>query len=289
MHRLLQFELDAGFFDLFGEAFVKSFYAYNKGWDLYVADLGLTEEQREILSRYGTVKPYQIDKSRRWISLTARVHSLCDIVKPGTIVLRSDVDGLFFESVEPIVQMMLKDDFDAIGLLLMRSLVGRARDVKRAAKLLDVPVDSPVIQDKSLAGCYLYLQGTPKVVQAFDWLRENWDEFYTYVKEEEPAIACALYKYGVKYTALKWDIFRPTSLSPGVHGYLIPSDRPFAMDHNGDYVGGIHYALGKYYMLKSSAWSNSDMFRAWQHVVLDPVKRMPWPDPEEVRCKCPIS
>ncbi|HSN72868.1 MAG TPA: hypothetical protein VLT59_15230, partial [Steroidobacteraceae bacterium] len=163
MRRLLQFESDAKFFDIFGEAFVKSFYAHNPGWDLYVADLGLTEGQRKQLQLYGTVKEYPVDPCRRWTNLTARIYSLYDIIRPNTIVMRADVDGIVCRSYEPLVQEFIDGNYGAFGMQLPYPLARRARHVVKAAELLDVPIDSPPIQDNAISAAFMILTGVPKV------------------------------------------------------------------------------------------------------------------------------
>lgn len=282
MKRILQFEANARFFDLFGAAFVKSFYAHNKGWDLYVSDLGLTAEQCELLSRYGTVKKYPVDPCRRWINLTARVYTLADIVRPDTIVHRLDLDGVVTRSHEPVIKEFTDGGYGVMGMELPYSITERTRNITKVSQLLEEPIESTAIQQHSLSASLLTFRGTPEVMRSFEWLRENWDEFFIYCKEEEPAISCALYKFGVSCKRIGWEYYNPTCMVPDISAYAVPGDAPYSV-HSAGPAYGIHFAVGKYYLLNSSVWLNNDTFRAWCDALLAPYANLPWPDPEKVR------
>ncbi|HSN70895.1 MAG TPA: hypothetical protein VLT59_05270, partial [Steroidobacteraceae bacterium] len=107
-------------------------------------------------------------------------------------------------------------------------------------------------------------------------------QYFVYIKEEEPAIASVFYKYGVKYKCIGWEYYHPTGMAPDALNYSIPADRPYSSWNNGP-AYGIHFAVGKFYLLNSAVWSQNDMFRAWQSVLIEPYRNLPWPKPEDVR------
>jgi hypothetical protein len=279
MKRILQVELNDKYFDLYGAAFFKSFYTYNKGWDLYVSDLGLRDDQREILSRYGTVEKYEATKVRRWIQIPARLATFAKIVRNGDLVLHSDVDLVVLDSYEDLVQELLDGKYSCLGSAWPAPVSVFMRNQQKAADMLGVrPISTLFSADRIHLG-WLLMHGTPEVAAALEWLHENWEEFSIYAGEEETALTCIFRRYGLR---VKHDPFIDcTAFNFPNSGSLMPSWSPCA------WFGAhpsrlVHFATTKYYMDQTSSGNSHECAMAWKDVLMGPYADMPWPAPEEV-------
>lgn len=278
--RILQCEIDSRFYQLYGESFIKSFYTHNKGWDLYVSDIGLSDAERTQLQKYGTVKSYPVNVGHRWNNLTARMYTLQELARDGNIVLRIDVDGVINASYDDLFKEFVESGCDVFGSKLVHSLARRSRSPQLAAEMLGVGLDHHCLHENTLSACFMLLRGTPVVEQALSWIRDNWERYYAIAKEEEPGLAAVLFKLGAKYRYIDWTYFWSVKMSPDEFQYVIPSLTP--VNSLGRRIHGVHFSFGKYYMLSSVAANGNEGWRAWNDVVLGHYRSLPWPSAEDV-------
>ena len=282
VRRIVQCEFNSYFFQLFGEHFLKSFYEHNKGWDLFVVDLGLETADRELLERYGTVKKYPVDPCSRWPNLTGRILSLHELLSnPDTLVLRFDTDGAFIRTYEDLVQDFLASGVDMAAAELPHSIADRARNLDECADILGVSIDDPCLYKLSTTACCMLLRSTPKLAKSFEWLSKHYEKLLFAAKEEEPAIGAVLYRDGITRQCWPWSHFWSIGMSEDKFTYMLPSLYP--VNSEGARIRGIHYAFTKYFMLNSAALQSHMEWCGWKYLFDQKYNDMPWPDPDVVR------
>ena len=279
MRRILQVEMDAQYFDRFAESFLKSFYAYNRGWNLYVVDLGLRSEQRDLLSRYGVVESYRADSYRRWIQMSARLDALAKIVKDGDLVLHSDVDLVVLDNYEDVVNELFENAFSCHGASWGRPVSEFLRYQRGVAEMLGVDEDSQIFSTHRLHFGWLLMRGTPAVHSALCWLHENWEQFSAYAGEEETAMTCLFRARGLRIGCNQF--VDCTCFSHPKPSSLLPAHSPPARCKPAP-SRLVHFATCKYFMEQSTARNHHENWMAWKDVLLKPYASLPWPLPEEV-------
>ena len=281
MRRILQVELDENYFDQFGEAFFKSFYYYNKRWDLHITDLGLSSAQRKLLSRYGEIHSRPRDCYRRYGQLSARVATWAEIVKDDDLILHMDVDGVVLDSFEAEVQEFVKDEYDISGCTWNLPLRDAARYSKGANEMLGV-TDDDIFTDRSrIHAGWLLLRGNSQMHDALCWLRDNWEQYSIYTTEEESALSSIVYHRKLK---LKGNmIVDCPKLNPesGCTAAILPSLQPPNRIDNGR-SRFIHFAICKYFMTNAAGGETRECYLAWCDNLLQPYKELPWPEPGDV-------
>lgn len=281
MRRIMQCEFDSHFFQLFGEFFIKSFYEHNKGWELYVVDLGLAPAEREILQQYGTVKQYQVDPCSRWLGISSRIVALCELVRDDNLILRLDTDSVILASYDSLVDSILDDGFEFAGPELPHAAVHRARNLERMAELLGVPTTHDCLHTKALANCLSIMRGTDAMTSFFEWLLENYEQLRFAGKEEETIMSAAMYKRGIRCKPLPWEYFWSTAASPKQYTYGIPSMNP--VTSAGKRVSAVHFAFSKWYMLNSASVGGHESWRGWRDVFSNYFDKLAWPSPADAR------
>jgi hypothetical protein len=282
MQRWLQIELDSKFFDTFGEAFLKSFYKHNKGWDLYVSDLGLTDDQRAQLSKYGVVKSYPVDPCRRWIHLTARIQTLADIVKPDTLVLRMDTDGIVLDGYADVVKSHLDGNYEVTAMELPHTARQRSRCIAKVARMLGREAHDAIFDTRAISLSFMLLSWTPRIAQLLAWLRDNWREYHAYSKDEEAGVSAAMHVMGAKINLVSWDNFCPVNTMREDPGYALPCKWPLRPGKTG-LLRGVHFPVEKLSLINSVFWRRNEGFKAWRDVLIRPHAKAAWPDPGAVR------
>lgn len=280
MRRIVQCEFDSYFFKLFGQYFLKSFYEHNKGWELYVVDLGLDEDDREILSRYGAVEEFPIDPGSRWPNLTGRILSLAKLVRDDNLIMRFDTDSIIMASYDDIIEQFLIDRLEIAAPLLPHSLAQRARNLPRAAELLGVSTDHPCLHERAMTACFSLIKGTPRIAKSFEWLSEHYEQLIFAAKEEEPIISAVMYRDGIRTKALPWSVFWSNGMDASHFTYLVPS--MFPINTAGERVRGVHFAFSKYFMLNSAAVGGHEGWCGWRDLVSRKYDNMPWPNPKVI-------
>jgi hypothetical protein len=274
-------EIDSNYYEKFGPSFFKSFYHHNKRWDLFVADIGLTEEQRQILSQYGEVRSYPRDKHSRWAQFSSRIASWFDVVKDDDLVFHLDVDAVVLDSFEAEVEEFLRGGYDIAGCNWKLKLTSFARNIDGIGKVLGLPPESTLLQE----GCrihagWLLMRGSVEMCAALRWFRDHWHEYSPYATEEETALSSLVYARGLKFKA--FDLVDCPSVFHRVdNSYMVPSTQPV-----GRYADGssrfTHFAQCKYFLFQTSAGDSREHFMAWTDVLLRPYAELPWPAPEDV-------
>jgi len=273
MRRILQVEIDENYFDRFGSSFFKSFFRYNTKWQLFVVDLGLREDQRELLEQYGEVKAYPRDRYRRWSQLSARVSAWYDVLNNCDAVLHLDVDAIVTGTFEPEFNSFIAGNYDIGGQDGLLTLPKSIRHRRGAEQMLGLEANSPVFSDNSqLHAGWLVLRNTEHMLAALEWLRDNWEEYQVHTTEEETGLAGLVYARGLKLQSI--NVVDCPVLCMGNKGYRVPCLTPPSKF--------IHFAYSKYYIDHSSAGTMREGYMAWRHVLFEPYNALPWPDPELV-------
>ncbi len=281
MRRILQCEINEEFFNRYGEMFFKSFYAHNSGWELHIADIGLSPEQRKLLQRYGTVKQYDnLVAATRWPHMMARLEALKDTVRDGNIVLRLDVDSLIMRSYDELVEQLLSSRAVIVAPRLTHPAAARTRSLQAAADILGIGTDHPALHAHALAMCLMLLQGTPELVDAIEWASDRLPMLMGPIKEEEPAFSAALFARHVPFDSLSWNYFWSAPCFTTEAQQLIPSTE--AVTKYGTKLHAVHFSYSKYYLLNVAAGTNFENWRAWEDAFAARYAKQPWPDPSVV-------
>jgi hypothetical protein len=282
MRRILQIESDSLFLHTIGAASLKTFFQHNKGWELFVADIGLTPEDRKILERYGEVKQFKPDIGRRWLHQTARMRALVHTVRDNNLVLRVDTDSIFFRNYDKLIDEFAASDDDMFTLPLPFNLHHRFRNLKKVQQFFGYDLDDTAWLDQPVSTtCFMIVKGTPKMEEAFQFIADNEYELKRLFKDEEPAMNAAYHYLGVKLSVNDWIYFWTPSMYPSSSwGYSIPSPRPAVRDGRLPYAA--HFAYNKYHMTQFCIQSY-DVWNAWKHRVINPAMALPWPDQEVTR------
>jgi len=282
MRRIVHVEIDSTYFERFGLAFFKSFYHHNKGWDLFVADLGLTPEQRVLLEPYGEVRSYKRDDSSRWAQLSARIASWVDVVKDDNIVLHMDVDAVVLDNYDAEVEDFVRGGYDLAGCDWDLKLTYSARNVEGVKKALGLAPDSNVMTEgRRIHAGWLLMRGSVDMHAALQWFKGHWRDYSPHTTEEETGLSSLVFARGLKFQALKIVDCPAMSHIPD-YAYMIPSAEPVSR-----YFAGrsrfIHFAQCKFFFFYTSAGDSREHFMAWEDALLRPYAELPWPDPESVR------
>lgn len=277
MIRVLQVEIDERYFDRYGAAFFKSFYRYNKGWKLFVVDLGLREEQRDILSRYGDVVSYPRDPYRRWGQLSSRINAWCDIFDRYDVMLHLDVDAVILDSFEEEYDALIEGEYDLAGQDGRHSSMAISSRYRRGAEqMLGLQPDDPLFDEHAqIHAGWLLMRNTAAMRDTLIWFRDNWDQYSIYTTEEETGLGALVYSRGLKLCRVT-----PTDspeLRPSDKAYIVPciappsSFTPYPMKY-------CHFAFSKYFTDHTSAGHSRETYMAWCDVLLRPYANLPWPD-----------
>jgi hypothetical protein len=253
--------MDAGYYENFWPAFFKSFCHHNRGWELHVADLGLTVEQRQFAERYGVVQPYVVDKQRRWAHLTARIESWYDLVRDGNVVLSLDTDMVVLCDFDPYIDEMLRDNYEVAGTAWRNDLNKSSRYVSAAKKLLGLPEDSSVFEQRQIHAGWLIMRGTLRMERAMEFLRDNWKQLNLFTSQEETAASAVLYAHKVRIRYL--DLICCPQISPYNEPFLVPSGTPPAIRGN-EPAKMLHWAHPKYYLFNTAYGNTREQFMAWR-------------------------
>lgn len=279
MRRILHVELDSGYFNMFGPAFFKSFYYHNKGWELYVADLGLTDEQRSILSRYGTVKPFEVDRQRRWMQLTARTQSLAEVVRDDNLVIHLDTDAVVLASFEHFVTELIDGDYEMFGNTWTHSYKEFIRYKPGFEKLIGDTAEISKHDGGRIHAGWLLMRGTPAMTDMLTWFGDNWREYSQYVLEEETGLSALVYSRGIKFRSVV--VVDCPAIYFGVENYITPSSTPTSTIQSGA-ARFVHFALSKFYLQQAAAVISHETYMAWRDVLMSKYEQLPWPEPEDV-------
>jgi hypothetical protein len=283
MRRVLQVEIDEKYFDQYGAAFFKSFYYHNKGWKLFVVDLGLRDDQREILAKYGDVVKYERDPHRRWGQLSARIKAWCDIMKSCDVMLRLDVDAVVLGNFDNEFREMVDGGYDIGGQKGRHpNLANSVRCRREAEAMLGIEEGSTLFDEQiQIHAGWIIMRNTEPMIDVLNWLRDNWDEYNIYTTEEESALGGLVFSRG-----LKFKYFAITDC-PGLNRnneYIVPCVRPPSRFFSGP-AKYCHFAFSKYYTNNSAAGLTRETYMAWQDTIIEPYAKLPWPDPESA-CGC---
>ena len=133
-----------------------------------------------------------------------------------------------------------------------------------------------------MTASFMMLRGTQRVMEAFAWLKKNWDEWFTLVKDEEIGMSSVFYAVGAKCGYMNWSNLHAPEMHRAAYRYAVPSNQPTVpMDTTPG--RGIHFALGKWYLMHTGAWSMHNTYMGWRHRLIEPYANLPWPDPERAR------
>lgn len=279
MRRILHVELDAGYFDRFAEPFLKSFYAYNKGWDLYVVDFGLTDAQRKLLSQYGVVERYQMGSTRRYVHIDGRLQSWEKLVRDDAIVMHVDADLVVLDNYEDLVETLLKEDHDCVAQTFNPKLPTYIRYLPGIADMLGIPVDDPCLMNRRIHLGWILMRGRPQVTDAIEWMRRNYDACTGFLTEEETLMSLVFFSRGLKVKHV--DAFVDCPLM-SFDGGPIPSAQPNKRHKKLEQSRMIHFAMCKYYMDNAAPGMSHEYGMAWRDVLLGPYAKLSWPAPEDV-------
>ena len=277
MRRILHVELDADYCDKYASAFFKSFYAYNKGWDLYVADLGLRDEQVKLLERYGVVEQYRKVNTSRWTHIPARLASLVRTVRNDDLIMHSDVDLIVLDNYEDLVEEFLRGHYYCMASHWRRPVSEFVRVQHEAARMLDVASDSPVFSEPRIHFGWRLLRGNPQMTAAVQWLSDNWEEFSTYIGEEESGLTGVLHARGLSFKSTD---FVDCTMVGFPDGGLAPAWRPGSGANRPSRM--VHFSVCKYYMDNAATGKAHENANAWRDVLMRPYAELPWPDPKDV-------
>lgn len=106
MRRIVFIESDAGYYH-FLQASVKSFVQYNPGWEVWVGNYGLTDEQLHEIKQTATVIDLPRYPSARWPIFYGRMKLFAMAGEyPDAIFLQLDADTLTFGPFDPAVRTL---------------------------------------------------------------------------------------------------------------------------------------------------------------------------------------
>lgn len=282
MRRILQCEMDSRYFHLYGEVFIKSFYEHNTGWELYVADIGLTPEDREIAQRYTKMPMAKYDKylSSRWPNLAARMQSVPELLQNYDVVLRVDPDSLIMRSYDKLLEEFVPSPAHITAPRLPHTMAEHTRHLGRAAEIYGVSEAHPCFHTRAMTMCFTLMKGTPEILDTFSWIWDNWDELISASKEEEPIFSAAIYKRNIPYYTVPWSYFWSAPCYNVEARNIIPSLAAVSVFN--DNYHAVHFSYGKYFVRNTAGGRMRENWAAWEDVYRSYYCPKPWPDPDEV-------